>query len=130
MNPAHANERWHPSRTPLDAGYALELLIEVPLCAWMLVLCARQDPGRHLFQAFALAVQMTGTVTYYLPGLVQMEFNCWLSLMDRLCGSVWMIYPVLTLWDMLAEIRNSQGDVKKRRSPPEELQNMQQFKRK
>mmetsp|Transcript_72650 Transcript_72650/g.130851 ORF Transcript_72650/g.130851 Transcript_72650/m.130851 type:complete len:239 (+) Transcript_72650:110-826(+) len=108
MNPAHVHPRWHEARTHLDAGYMLEACVEVPLCAWMLVLFARQDPGRHVAEVFVAAVQLTGTVTYYLPGLVKMEAHCWLSHVDRLCGSVWILFPIMIFWRTFAAAR-SQG---------------------
>jgi hypothetical protein len=105
MNPAHNAERWHESRAHLDSAYALEALIEVPLCAWTLALFIRQDPGRYVAEIFTLAVQFTGTVTYYAPGLVKMEAASWLSHLDRLCGSVWMIFPCIVLQRHLAKAR-------------------------
>ncbi|CAE8622010.1 unnamed protein product [Polarella glacialis] len=98
MTPSHSHSRWHEARSHLDAVYLLEAFIEVPLCAWMLVLFARQDPGRHVAEVFAATVQFTGTVIYYVPGLVKMEAACWLSHLDRLCGSVWILFPIMIFW--------------------------------
>jgi hypothetical protein len=97
MSPAHKMPRWHESRAHLDSGYTLELLCEVPLAFLAFVLFARRSPARDLVEVFAAAVQLAGTVTYYAPGLAKGEAHCWLSWLDRSCGSVWIIYPLVIL---------------------------------
>lgn len=105
MSPQHRQPRWHESRAHLDAGYALELVAEVPLAAWVFYLFARQDPARHVAEVFAAAVQAAGTVAYYAPGVAKGEAHCWLSWVDRACGSVWIIFPLVLLRRHLAAAR-------------------------
>lgn len=95
MSPQHYSPRWHESRAHLDAGYALELLVEVPMAWYVLYLFATRDPARHTAEVFAAAVQFAGTVTYYAPGLAKGESHCWLSYADRSSGSVWIIFPLI-----------------------------------
>lgn len=105
MSPAHRQPRWHEARAHLDSGYALELLVEVPLAWWVLYLFATRDPARHIAEVFAAAIQFAGTVTYYAPGLAKGESHCWLSYMDRASGSVWLVFPLLLLWRHLQDAR-------------------------
>lgn len=106
MSPGHLNPKiFAEPRVHLDTGYVLELLVEVPLAAWVLWLFMRRDPARHVAEVFALAVQFAGTVCYYAPGLYKMEVACWLSWADRACGSVWIIYPIILLRGHLAAAR-------------------------
>eukprot|EP00930_Biecheleria_cincta_P102460 TRINITY_DN94206_c0_g1_i1.p1 TRINITY_DN94206_c0_g1~~TRINITY_DN94206_c0_g1_i1.p1 ORF type:complete len:238 (-),score=38.73 TRINITY_DN94206_c0_g1_i1:448-1161(-) len=105
MTPAHSHERWHETRNHLDAAYMLELCVEAPLCAWVLYLFWQQDPGRHVAEVFTAAVQLTGTVTYYFPGVVRLEAACWLSHIDRLCGSIWILFPLVIFRRTLASAR-------------------------
>eukprot|EP00933_Yihiella_yeosuensis_P025308 TRINITY_DN19653_c2_g1_i1.p1 TRINITY_DN19653_c2_g1~~TRINITY_DN19653_c2_g1_i1.p1 ORF type:complete len:238 (+),score=41.21 TRINITY_DN19653_c2_g1_i1:67-780(+) len=105
MNPAHDQPRWSEARNHLDSAYVLEALVEVPLCAWCLLLFARQDQGRYIAEVFALAVQFTGTVNYYVPGIVKLEAATWLSHLDRLCGSAWLIYPAIICYRTLSTAR-------------------------
>jgi len=112
MTPSHLQPRWHEERAHLDAGYALELLVEVPMAAWVLWLYARRDEGRHIAEVFAAAVQFAGTVTYYAPGIAKGESACWLSFVDRSCGFMWLVFPVVLLRRHLAAARI--GAVKQR----------------
>lgn len=105
MSPAHLNPRWDASRAHLDAGYALELFCEVPFALYALWLYIRRDPARQMFEVFALAVQFAGTVAYYAPGLAKWESACWLSWVDRSCGAVWIIYPLLLLRCHMSKLR-------------------------
>lgn len=105
MTPAHHQPRWHESRGHLDAGYVLELFVEVPLAAWVLYLYMTRDPARHIAEVFAASVQLTGTVMYYAPGLAKGEANCWLSWVDRSAGFMWILFPLLLLRRHLAAAR-------------------------
>merc|ERR1719188_2000422 len=97
MTPVHYQPRWHESRAHLDSGYMLEILVEVPMAAWVLYLYATRDKGRHIAEVFAASVQMAGTVAYYAPGIAKGEHACWLSWVDRTCGAVWIVFPLLLL---------------------------------
>lgn len=105
MNGAHRHPRWHDERAALDAGYALELFVEVPLAAYVLYLFACRDQGRYVAEVFACAVQAAGTVTYYAPALAKGEFSCWLTYADRSCGFVWILFPAILLRRHLAKAR-------------------------
>lgn len=105
MSPAHHNPQWHDSRSHLDGGYILEILVEIPLAFWVLYLYAKRDPGRHIAEVFASSVQLTGTIMYYAPPLFRGETHCWLSYIDRSFGSMWIIFPVVLLWRHLAAAR-------------------------
>jgi len=105
MSPAHLHDRWHESRAHLDSGYVLELLVEVPLAAWVLWLFAARDPARYVVETFALAVQFAGTVTYYAPAIAKWEWACYFSYIDRTCGAVWLLYPLLLLARRVREAR-------------------------
>lgn len=109
MTPAHHMPRWHDSRQHLDAGYALELFVEAPLAAFVLFLYWRRDGARHIAEVFAAAVQFTGTVMYYLPSIAKGEMHCWLSWLDRSCGSVWIIFPAIILWRHMAAAQPVSG---------------------
>lgn len=114
FTPAHLNPRWHESRAHLDAGYALELFCEVPFAAYALYLYVKRDQARHIFEVFALAVQFAGTVAYYAPGLAKWETACYLSWVDRTCGSVWLIYPLLLLHRHMQSARPKISNGKKK----------------
>mmetsp|Transcript_64540 Transcript_64540/g.180445 ORF Transcript_64540/g.180445 Transcript_64540/m.180445 type:complete len:234 (-) Transcript_64540:111-812(-) len=112
MNPSHSKPMWHDARGHLDAGYALELVVEVPLAAWVLYLFARQDPARHIVEVFAAAVQFAGTVAYYAPGVAKGESHGWLSWADRSCGAVWIIFPAILLRRHVKVARSKGGKSK------------------
>lgn len=105
MSPAHLNPRWHESRGHLDGGYTLEAVVEVPLCAWALWLFWQRDPARHVVELFALSAQLAGTIVYYAPGLAKGESACWISYLDRSCGFIWIIYPLIMLRHHIAAAR-------------------------
>eukprot|EP00932_Pfiesteria_piscicida_P021848 SRR837773.8625.p1 GENE.SRR837773.8625~~SRR837773.8625.p1 ORF type:complete len:254 (-),score=23.12 SRR837773.8625:119-766(-) len=109
MSPSHHMPRWHDARATLDAGYALELFLEVPLAAWVLFLYWRRDGGRHIAEVFAAAVQLAGTVMYYAPSVAKGEWHCWLSWVDRSCGSVWIIFPLVIMHRHLSAARPDSG---------------------
>eukprot|EP00929_Paragymnodinium_shiwhaense_P113049 TRINITY_DN81313_c0_g1_i1.p1 TRINITY_DN81313_c0_g1~~TRINITY_DN81313_c0_g1_i1.p1 ORF type:complete len:230 (+),score=38.74 TRINITY_DN81313_c0_g1_i1:75-764(+) len=114
MSPQHLQPRWHESRSHLDGGYALELFCEVPFAAYVLWLYFQRDPARHFAEVLALGVQFGGTIVYYAPGLAKMESASWLSYMDRSCGSVWLIYPmILTYRHMTAQRPKKKNSGKK-----------------
>eukprot|EP00927_Polykrikos_kofoidii_P060610 TRINITY_DN55548_c0_g1_i1.p1 TRINITY_DN55548_c0_g1~~TRINITY_DN55548_c0_g1_i1.p1 ORF type:complete len:232 (-),score=26.30 TRINITY_DN55548_c0_g1_i1:77-772(-) len=114
MTPSHTSPRWHESRAHLDAGYALELLVQVPLSAWTLWLYFRRDPARHIFETFLLGIQFAGTVMYYAPGLARGEAASWLSYLDRLLGSAWLIYPALLCHRHMVAARPKRSSGKKK----------------
>jgi len=105
MTPVHNNPRWHESRAHLDAGYALELTVEVPMAAWVLWLFIQRDPARHVVEVFAASAQLAGTVAYYAPGLAKFESACWLSWADRSCGFIWILFPAYLLWGRIRAVR-------------------------
>ena len=43
---------------------------------------------------YPVAVQFAGTVCYYAAATYRQEYPSWLSYVDRLFGSVWIIYPL------------------------------------
>mmetsp|Transcript_22783 Transcript_22783/g.50154 ORF Transcript_22783/g.50154 Transcript_22783/m.50154 type:complete len:234 (-) Transcript_22783:301-1002(-) len=105
MSPAHRNPSFHDSRAVLDAGYALELVAEAPLAFIVLFMYWRRDPATHLVEIFAASVQASGTIMYYMPALVAGEAHCWLSYLDRSCGAVWVIFPIIILLRHVAATR-------------------------
>lgn len=109
MTPVHYQPRWHESRAHLDSGYALEILVEVPMAAWVFYLYATRDKGRHIAEVFAASVQMAGTVTYYAPGIAKGEHACWLSWADRSCGFMWILFPLILLRRHLAAARSGKA---------------------
>lgn len=105
-NPAHMEERWHPRRGHLDAVYFLEILVEVPLAIWVLYLYLTRNPARQRVETFALAVQLAGAVAYYAPGIIRGEpAACWMTYLDRACGAIWVIYPLLRLRGGVSKVR-------------------------
>merc|ERR1740121_1251998 len=103
--PEHRFPNWHESRAHMDAGYSMELVLQIPMAAWILYLFATRDPARHQVETFLSGLQMAGAIGYYLPGLVKGEVHCWLSVLDRLIASVWVIYPFLLLRRNMAAAR-------------------------
>mmetsp|Transcript_144940 Transcript_144940/g.255473 ORF Transcript_144940/g.255473 Transcript_144940/m.255473 type:complete len:241 (+) Transcript_144940:99-821(+) len=107
MNPSHTQPQWAEARGYLDAAYALELLVEVPLGCWVLWLYFTRDPARHLVEVFAVAVQLAGTVAYYVPPIARREtLPSWVSICDRAFGSVWIIFPLFILRRHMAAARS------------------------
>jgi len=113
MSPQHLQPRWHESRAHLDGGYALELFCEVPFAAYVLWLYYKRDPARHVAEVLALGVQFGGTVVYYAPGVAKLEAASWLSFMDRACGSVWLIYPLILTYRHMTALRPKKASGKK-----------------
>mmetsp|Transcript_35051 Transcript_35051/g.81363 ORF Transcript_35051/g.81363 Transcript_35051/m.81363 type:complete len:249 (+) Transcript_35051:47-793(+) len=107
MTPAHLTPRWSAPRMYLDCTYFLEAVLEVPLAGWVLWLYTKRDPARKTVEAIAAAVQFAGTVVYYAPAVLGEPVTCWLSWVDRLCGSVWIVFPALLVWQHVASVQNA-----------------------
>lgn len=98
MSPAHLQPQWADARLHLDATYFLELSVEVPCALLCVCLYLARHPGRYVMETFALAVQLSGTVTYYTPPLIKREaMASWVCFFDRGFGAVWIVFPLLVL---------------------------------
>jgi len=98
MTPAHKQARWANARLHLDCTYFLEMTVEAPLALLMVFLYIRRSPGRYFVETFAVAVQLAGTVVYYMPALMRGHAAAnWVSYNDRAFGIVWIIVPLLVL---------------------------------
>lgn len=98
MTPAHKQARWANARLHLDSTYFLEMTVEAPLALLMVFLYIRRHPGRYFVETFAVAVQLAGSVVYYMPSLMRGDAAAnWVSYNYRAFGMVWIIVPLLVL---------------------------------
>jgi len=98
MSPQHKDPQWSDSRLHLDTVYFMELFFEAPFAVLVLFLYVKRSPARHLMEIFALAVQFSGTVIYYVPRFIRMEtMPSWICFLDSGFGFVWIAFPVFVL---------------------------------
>jgi hypothetical protein len=82
-------------RIALDSVYWLELLVQVPLCLWVLALYARRSAARPVVETFLCSLHFAGTWAYYVPYLLMGETsNPIVSNIDRTVALAWIIVPI------------------------------------
>ena len=95
-NASHLMPMHDLHRIALDSVYWLELLIQLPLCLWVLRLYANRSAFRPSVEIFLCSLHFAGTWAYYVPYLLMGETsNPIVSNMDRTIALTWIIVPIV-----------------------------------
>merc|ERR1712139_627377 len=97
LNRDHKLPRHHPERVMMDVIYWFELVVQVPLAAWILALYFARSEQRHVLEVFVCGMHVGGLVAYYIPDLVLGEHTSIITWLDRCIACCWIAVPTMLL---------------------------------